>query len=168
MAAGAVTAASRMSSRATPPAAWQLVEICANNVVPVRSRVSAKQILFRVAAGKSVGEAPPLVSKTKFAVIAVLISEPPLEVVAHVAGMHCGFATQPEVLVGCAPPRTSTVFCAKTGAAASVNKPARKIKAINLLIASSSGLMSSGWRISRRVRLGEAGTQGATLREERC
>src|SRR5207248_6289045 len=48
---GAVTALSRMSRRATPPAAWQFAAIWANSVVPLRSRVSARQICPLVAVG---------------------------------------------------------------------------------------------------------------------
>src|SRR5438067_394284 len=72
MVEGALTALSRTSSRAKPPAAWQFAAICANSVVVVRSRVSARQMFPRVAAGKLVGTAPPPEAKTKFAVIGLL------------------------------------------------------------------------------------------------
>src|SRR5436305_374098 len=50
------------------------------------------------------------------------MSVPALEVVDHVAGMHCGFTAQPAELAGCGPPpRTSTLFCAALGAAPSSN-----------------------------------------------
>src|SRR5882762_5736234 len=83
-----------------------------------------------VAMGKSVGEAPPLESKTKFFAIATAISEPPLEVVDHVAGIQFGFPggdTQPIVFAGCGPlSRTSTLFWAASGAAPSSNVPPSK------------------------------------------
>src|ERR1700692_562400 len=111
IAAGAVTALSRIRRSSRPPAAWQFAAIWLNSVVPARSRVSARHIRPLVAAGKSVGEAPPLVSKTKFAAIGALISEPPLEVVDQTAGIHCGSTAQPAVFVGCGPLfSTSTVF----------------------------------------------------------
>src|SRR5713226_1934451 len=120
---GAVTALSRMRRRARPPAAWQFAAIWANRVVPERSRVSARQIWPLVAAGKSVGEAPPLVSKTKFATIGALMSEPALEVVDQTAGIQCGSTAHPAVFGGCGPPfSTSTVFCAARGATISSNR----------------------------------------------
>src|SRR2546430_16274341 len=100
---GAVTALSRMSSRAAPLAAWQFAAIWANSVVPVRSRVSARQICPLVAVGKSVSKAPPLGMKTKFAVIGALMSVPALEVVDQTAGIHCGFTAQPAVFAGWGP-----------------------------------------------------------------
>src|SRR5437868_8864629 len=100
-----------MRRSATPPAAWQFAAIWPNSVVPVRSRVSARQIFPLVAGGKSVGKAPPFVSKTKFAVIAALMSVPALEVVDQTAGMHCGLTAQPAVFAGCGPLfKTSTLF----------------------------------------------------------
>jgi len=108
---GAVTALSRMSRRATPPAAWQFAAIWANSVVPLRSRVSARQICPLVAVGKSVGKAPPLEAKTKFAAIGALMSVPALEVVDQTAGIQFGSTAQPTVFAGCGPPpRTSTLF----------------------------------------------------------
>jgi hypothetical protein len=56
------------------------------------------------------------------------MSEPPFEVVDHVAGIQFGFTAQPVVFVGCgAPvPRTSTLFWAASGAAPSSNVPPNK------------------------------------------
>src|SRR5262249_21317124 len=114
---GAFTALSRMSNRATPPAAWQLAAIWPNSVVPVRSRVSARQIRPLVAAGKLVGKAPPADAKTKLAVIGAVMSDPAFEVVDQVAGIQVAFTAQPVVLAGCGPLfRTSTVFWAASGA----------------------------------------------------
>src|SRR5947209_2000967 len=107
---GALTALSRISRSAVPPAAWQFAAIWANRVVPVRSRVSARQICPLVAGGKSVGRAPPLGSKTKFPVIGLLMSEPPLDVVDQVAGMQLALTAHPEVFAGWGPPITSTLF----------------------------------------------------------
>src|SRR6267154_6468262 len=134
--AGAVTALSRMRRRATPPAAWQFAAIWLNSVVPVRSRVSARQIRPLVAVGKSVGEAPPLVSKTKFAVIGALMSEPALEVVDQIAGIQFGFTAQPAVFTGCGPPITSTLFWAARGATLSSNMAPQKDNILSFLIAS--------------------------------
>jgi hypothetical protein len=74
-----------------------------------------------------------LESKTKFAVIAAVMSVPALEVVDHVAGIQFGFRggetleAQPVVFVGCGPPpRTSTVFWAMRGATPSSNVPPNK------------------------------------------
>jgi len=123
---GALTALSRMRSRATPPLAWQFAAIWPNSVGtgPVRSRVSARQIFPLVAGGKSVAKAPPLGTKTKFIVIAMVMSAPALDVVDHVAGIQCVLLTvQPVVFVGCGPPMTSTVFCAASGAAPSSVTP---------------------------------------------
>jgi len=73
--------------------------------------VSARQICPLVAVGKSVSKAPPLGTKTKFAVIGVVMSDPALEVVDHVAGIQFGFTAQPVVFGGCGPlPSTSTLF----------------------------------------------------------
>jgi hypothetical protein len=108
---GAVTPLSRMRRRATPPAAWQFAAIWLNSVVPVRSRVSARQIRPLVAGGKSVSKAPPWGTKTKFALIAALMSVPALDVVDHTAGIQFGFTAQPAVFTGCGPPfSTSTLF----------------------------------------------------------
>jgi len=60
-------------------------------------------------------------TKTKFAVIAVLMSVPALEVVDHVAGIQFGFTAQPVVFTGCVPPRTSTLFWAARVATLSSN-----------------------------------------------
>src|ERR1051325_2031747 len=112
-----------------PPAAWQFVDIWANSVVPARSRVSARQIRPLVAAGKSVGEAPPLVSKTKFAAIIDVMSLPALDVVDHVARMQCEFTAHPEVLTGWGPLfSTSTVFCATREATLSSNDKAPQVR----------------------------------------
>ena len=54
--------------------------------------------------GKSVGKAPSLESKTKFAVIGVLMSDPALEVVDQITEIQFGFTAQPIVLAGCGPP----------------------------------------------------------------
>src|SRR5438477_5203822 len=117
IAEGAFTALSLTSNSARPPAAWQFAAIWANSVGVPRSRVSARQICPLVAGGKSVGKAPPLAAKTKFAEIGAVISEPALEVVDHVAGMQFGFTAQPSVFAGCGPLlRTSTLFCAAAGA----------------------------------------------------
>src|SRR5581483_5786139 len=111
IAEGAVTPLSRMSRRARPPAAWQFAAIVANSVVPVRSRVSARQICPLVPRGKSLAKAPPFLAKTNLAVIAELISAPALEVVDQVAGMQFGFMAQPAVFAGCGPLfSTSTLF----------------------------------------------------------
>src|SRR5437879_11102604 len=135
---GAVTALSRMSRRATPPAAWQFAAIWANSVVPLRSRVSARQIWPLVAVGKSVGKAPPLESKTKFAKIAVVMSAPAFEVVDHVAGIQFGFTAQPVVFAGCGPLfSTSTLFCAATGATLSSNMATQKDNIRSFFIAFS-------------------------------
>src|SRR5438093_11661728 len=101
---GAVTALSRMSRRATPPAAWQFAAIWANSVVPLRSRVSARQICPVVAVGKSVGKAPPLEAKTKFAAIGALMSVPALEVVHKTPGIQFGSTEQLTVLPDLRPP----------------------------------------------------------------
>jgi hypothetical protein len=127
-----------MSRRALPPLDWQYVAIWANSVVPVRSRVSARQICPLVAAGKSVGEAPPWESNTKFAVIDAAMSVPALEVVDHVAGIQFGFTAHPAVFVGCVPPRTSTVFCAARGVTPSSNAPPSRNNIRSLFIASLS------------------------------
>jgi hypothetical protein len=115
-----------MSRRATPPATLQFVAIWLNRVVPVRSRVSARQICPVVAVGKSVIEAPPLVSKTKNAVIGEVMSEPALEVVDHVAGIQYGATAQPVAFVGCCGPSESTLFWAMRGATPSSNGPPNK------------------------------------------
>jgi len=62
-----------------------------------------------MALGKSVGKAPPLGTKTKFAEIDEPMSVPALDVVDQTAGIHCGFTAQPSVFAGCGPPNTSTV-----------------------------------------------------------
>jgi hypothetical protein len=127
---GALTALSLMSRRATPPAVLQFAAIVRNRVggVAGRSRVSARQMLPVVADGKSPGEAPPFLAKTKFAGIAMAMSEPPLEVVDHVAGIQFEFpkGEQPVAFAGCGPPMTSTLFWAASGAAPSSNVPPNK------------------------------------------
>src|SRR5207245_7796517 len=106
--------------------------------VPVRSRVSARQIWPLVAVGKSVDKAPPLESKTKFAKIAVVMSAPALEVVDHVAGIQFGFTAQPVVFAGCGPLfNTSTLFCAATGATLSSNMATQTNNINSLFIAFS-------------------------------
>jgi hypothetical protein len=96
--------------RATPPFTWQFAAIWANSVVPLRSRVSARQIRPLVASGKSVSKAPPWAAKTKFADIGAGMSEPALEVVDQIAGIQFGFTAQPAAFAGCGPPITSTLF----------------------------------------------------------
>jgi len=84
-------------------------------------------MLPAVAAGKSVGKAPPLESKAKYAVIGEVMSAPALEVVDHVAGIQFWFTGQPVVFAGCGPPpRTSTLFWAIRGATPSSNGPPNK------------------------------------------
>jgi hypothetical protein len=93
-----------------------------------------------VAAGKSVGEAPPLVSKTKFAAIGALMSEPALEVVDQTAGMQCGSMAQPVAFTGCGPLfSTSTVFCAARGATLSSNMAPQKNDISTFFIGSPYG-----------------------------
>src|SRR5438309_5722118 len=144
---GAFTALSLTSNSARPPAIWQFAAICANSVVPFRSRVSARQICPLVAGGKSVSKAPPLVSKTKFAMIGELMSLPALEVVDQTAGIQFGFTAQPSVFAGCGPPpRMSTLFCAAAGATLNRRIAPQKNASINLfifrLIASRSHVMA--------------------------
>jgi hypothetical protein len=138
---GALTALSRMSSRATPPLPWQFKAIWPNSVGtgPVRSRVSARQICPLVAGGKSVAKAPPLGTKTKFFVIGDVMSEPALEVVDHVAGIQCGFTAQPVVFAGCGDPvpRTSTLFWAARGMTPSSNVLPNKNNICSFFIALS-------------------------------
>jgi len=136
---GALTALSLMSRRATPPAVLQFAAIVRNRVggVAGRSRVSARQIWLVVPPGKSLGIAPPFLAKTKFFVIAMVMSAPALDVVDHVAGIHCGFPVQPVVFVGCGPAMTSTVFCAASGAAPSSNVTPNKNNIRSFFIALS-------------------------------
>src|SRR5262249_58562468 len=80
-----------------------------------------------VAAGKLVGKAPPAAAKTKFAVIAALMSDPAFELVDHVAGIQFAFTAQPVVFAGCGPLfRTSTLFWAASGATLSSTMPPQK------------------------------------------
>src|SRR5437867_3118542 len=101
-----------LGSTACPaPAGRHFAAIWANSVAPLRSRVSARQICPLVAVGKSIGKAPPLEAKTKFAAIGALMSVPALEVVDQTAGIQFGSTAQPTVFAGCGPPpRTSTLF----------------------------------------------------------
>ena len=128
---GALTAESRMSRRATPPASLQLSAICANSVGLGRSRLSARQIRPLVAAGKSVSTPPPFGTKTKFAVIFVLMFAGvglAFEVVDQVTRIQCVTGEIQAVMFdGCGPPpRTSTVFWAARGAMPTSNMLAHK------------------------------------------
>jgi len=138
---GALTALSLMSRRATPPAVLQFAAIVRNRVggVAGRSRVSARQIWLVVPPGKSLGIAPPFLAKTKFFVIAVVMSIPPLEVVDHVAGIQFVFTAQPAVFAGCGDPvpRISTLFWAARGATPSSNVTPNKNNICSFFIALS-------------------------------
>src|SRR5207249_6660245 len=77
-------------------------------------------------------------TKTKFAVIGVVMSDPALEVVDHVAGIQFGFTAQPVVFAGCGPLfSTSTLFCAATGTALSSNMAPRTNNINSLFMAFS-------------------------------
>ncbi len=76
------------------------------------------------------------------------MSEPALEVVDHVAGMHCGSTAQPTVLAGCGPPpRISTLFCAASGTALSSRTHPKMHNIISFFM---SFLLGSGlsWRVT--------------------
>jgi hypothetical protein len=80
-----------------------------------------------------------LESKTKFAVIGMLMSDPALEVVDQIAGIQFGFTAQPIVFTGCGPLfSTSTVFWAARGATLTSNRLPKKKNIISLFIVSSS------------------------------
>jgi hypothetical protein len=138
---GAFAAPLFMSKSAIPPPALQLAAIWANSVGVLESRVSAKQIRPLAAGGTSVGEPPPLGTKTKLLLIAALMSAGvglAFEVVDQVAGIHFGLTAQPAVFAGWGPLfRISTLFWAAIGATVHSKMPAHHNNASNFFIGPS-------------------------------